>query len=278
MGPGNQAGPPRPPAKGAPTLPSSPKGAPAPSAQGQASKAGPAPQAGPAAKSGPASTGPKSGPVQPGPKPTGPSPQAGPAPKSGPTPVSAPNPALKHGPSTGAASEPATTAVPTAVTAPAPSTAAKHPDLDAIHKVGAGESGADRAAVRRIPATASIGTPLRAAVQVRRVDPWSVFKVTGVLAVAGFLIWMIAIAVLYGVLAGMGVWDQVNSSFATIISADGTSEGGNLITAGQLFGFSALFGVFAAIVLTALATIMAYIYNVCADVVGGFEVTLADLD
>ena len=34
----------------------------------------------------------------------------------------------------------------------------------------------------------------------------------------------------------------------------------------------------AAIVLTALATILAYIYNVCADVVGGVEVTLADLD
>ncbi len=112
----------------------------------------------------------------------------------------------------------------------------------------------------------------------RRVDPWSIFKVTGVLAVAGFLIWMIAIAVLYGVLAGMGVWDQINSSFATIVSADGTSEGGDLLTAGQVFGFSALFGIFAAVILTALATIMAYIYNVCADVVGGFEVTLADLD
>lgn len=132
--------------------------------------------------------------------------------------------------------------------------------------------------MRRIPATGTIGTPLRAAVQVRRVDPWSVFKVTGVLAIAGFLIWMIAIAVLYGVLASMGIWDQVNSSFATIVSADGTSDGGNLITASQVFGFSALFGVFAAVVLTALATIMAYIYNVCADVVGGFEITLADLD
>ena len=155
--------------------------------------------------------------------------------------------------------------------------AKEHPDLDAIHKVGSGD-GAARASVRRIPAAGTIGTPLRAAVQVRRVDPWSVFKVTGVLAIAGFLIWMIAIAVLYGVLAGMGIWDQVNSSFATIVSADGTGDGGNLITAGQVFGFSALFGVFAAIAVTALGTIMAYIYNVCADAVGGFEVTLADLD
>ncbi|MFZ2510147.1 MAG: DUF3566 domain-containing protein [Gordonia sp. (in: high G+C Gram-positive bacteria)] len=164
------------------------------------------------------------------------------------------------------------------VAAPSATAATDHPDLDAIHQVGAGADEAGRASVRRIPATGTIGTPLRAAVQVRRVDPWSVFKVTGVLAIAGFLIWMIAIAVLYGVLASMGIWDQVNSSFATIVSADGTSDGGNLITASQVFGFSALFGVFAAVVLTALATIMAYIYNVCADVVGGFEITLADLD
>lgn len=132
--------------------------------------------------------------------------------------------------------------------------------------------------MRRIPASSSIGTPLRAAVQVRRVDPWSIFKVTGILAVAGFLIWMIAIAVLYGILSGMGIWDQINSSFETIVSADGTDAGSDLISSGQVFGFSALFGIFAAIVLTALATILAYIYNVCADVVGGFEVTLADLD
>ena len=143
----------------------------------------------------------------------------------------------------------------------------------------AGKSDAvDRASVRRISAAATIGTPMRAAVQVRRVDPWSIFKVTGVLAVAGFLIWMIAIAVLYGVLSGMGIWDQINSSFGTLVSADGTSDSANLISSGQVFGFSALFGVFAAIVMTALATILAYVYNVCADVVGGFEITLADLD
>ncbi|WP_344779825.1 DUF3566 domain-containing protein [Gordonia caeni] len=154
----------------------------------------------------------------------------------------------------------------------------QRPDLDAIHRTGPGSEAADRAAVRRIPASSSIGTPLRAAVQVRRVDPWSIFKVTGILSVAGFLIWMIAIAVLYAVLSGMGIWDQINSSFETIVSADGTDAGSDLISAGQVFGFSALFGIFGAIVLTALATILAYIYNVCADVVGGFEVTLADLD
>ncbi|GAA2367736.1 MULTISPECIES: DUF3566 domain-containing protein [Gordonia] len=152
------------------------------------------------------------------------------------------------------------------------------PDLDSIHHTEqAKEQAIARAASQTIPARA-VGTPLRAAVQIRRVDPWSVFKVTGVLSVAGFFIWMIAVAILYGVLGGMGIWDQINSSFGTLVSADGSTSGQDLISGGQVFMFSALFGVVAAILLTALATISAYIYNVCADMVGGVEVTLADLD
>ncbi|WOC12230.1 DUF3566 domain-containing protein [Gordonia sp. MP11Mi] len=152
------------------------------------------------------------------------------------------------------------------------------PDLDAIHHVEASKEAkaAARAQSQTIPSR-SIGVPLRAAVQIRRVDPWSVFKVTGVLAIVGFFIWMIAIAILYGVLGGMGVWDQINSSFGNLVEGEGQSTG-DLIGTGMVFGFSAAFGVIAAILVTGLATISAYIYNVCADMVGGVEVTLSDLD
>ncbi|GAA4743468.1 DUF3566 domain-containing protein [Gordonia alkaliphila] len=212
------------------------------------------------------------GPSRPQPEPPRP-PQGGP---QGPKP-----PGPKTPTATGATGPAAAAPVPPAA-GPKKSAPAGPAVNEPARREPAGEAGksdaVDRASVRRISAAATIGTPMRAAVQVRRVDPWSIFKVTGVLAVAGFLIWMIAIAVLYGVLSGMGIWDQINSSFGTLVSADGTSDSANLISSGQVFGFSALFGVFAAIVMTALATILAYVYNVCADVVGGFEITLADLD
>ncbi|MFC0316113.1 DUF3566 domain-containing protein [Gordonia phosphorivorans] len=204
---------------------------------------------------------------------------AGPAP-AGKAPAPS-NPAAGNaGPNTAPPTSPGPSTGPSAPVAgpPAPKDTPAPAAADAAKTESAERAPAERVAARRIPAAATIGTPMRAAVQVRRVDPWSIFKVTGVLAVAGFLIWMIAIAVLYGVLAGMGVWDQINGSFGTLVSADGTSDNASLISSGQVFGFSALFGVFAAIVMTALATILAYIYNVCADVVGGFEITLADLD
>ncbi|ALG83193.1 hypothetical protein ACH46_00035 [Gordonia phthalatica] len=153
------------------------------------------------------------------------------------------------------------------------------PDLDSIHHTEqAKEQALARAASKTIPARASSSAPLRAAVQIRRVDPWSIFKVAGVLCIAGFFIWMIAVAILYGVLGGMGIWDQINSSFGTIVNGDGSTSGQDLISGGQVFMFSALFGIASAVLITALATISAYIYNVCADFVGGVEVTLADLD
>jgi hypothetical protein len=116
---------------------------------------------------------------------------------------------------------------------------------------------------------------LRATVQVRRIDPWTTLKVTLVMATAGFFIWMLAVGLLYMVLAGMGVWDRLNSAFVDIVSTSG-SDG--LISAGQVFGYSAIVGLINVVLLTAFSTIGAFIYNLCADLVGGIQITLADPD
>ena len=159
------------------------------------------------------------------------------------------------------------------------------PDLDQIHHTAdlkrpeapqtpPGGKSAPRSAPRQVLAA---GTALRASVQVRRIDPWATFKVAAVLSVVGFFIWMISVAVLYLILDGMGVWDQVNNSFGTLMAEESTTSG-DVIGAGTVFGAAALLGAINAILLTALATIGSYIYNICADLVGGAEVTLADLD
>lgn len=245
---------------------------------------------GPSASSGPQSSGPQSGPqgpvqgpsrtpAQPPQAPTAKSPSA--PPPGGPAPTSPPVTSQAGSkPDPSAPAESKQFAESDTRNIPRNELAKKDelPDLDAIHHVEASKEAkaAARAQSQTIPSR-SIGTPLRAAVQIRRVDPWSVFKVTGVLAVVGFFIWMIAVAVLYGVLGGMGVWEQINSSFGNLVEGEGQSSG-DLIGTGMVFGFSAMFGVVAGILVTGLATISAYIYNVCADMVGGVEVTLADLD
>ncbi|MGC0366757.1 hypothetical protein ABH922_004741 [Rhodococcus sp. 27YEA15] len=119
------------------------------------------------------------------------------------------------------------------------------------------------------------GAPLRATVQVRRIDPWSTLKITSVIAVSLFFVWMVAVGLLYVVLDGMGVWDRLNNAFTDIV-ADGGSDG--LVTAGEVFGYAALIGVANMVLFTALVTIGSFIYNLCSDLVGGVEVTLADRD
>ena len=119
--------------------------------------------------------------------------------------------------------------------------------------------------------------PLRANMQVRRFDPWSVLKVSLVLSVAMFFVWMIAVAFLYLVLGGMGVWSKLNSNVGDLLT-NGGGGGGELVSTGTIFGGATLIGLVNIVLMTAMATAAAFIYNLTTDLVGGIEVTLADRD
>jgi hypothetical protein len=120
--------------------------------------------------------------------------------------------------------------------------------------------------------------PVRASMQIRRIDPWSALKVSLVLSVALFFVWMIAVAFLYLVLGGMGVWSKLNSNVGDLLTSASGSSGGELVSSGTIFGGAALIGLVNIVVLSAMATIGAFIYNLTTDLVGGVEVTLADRD
>ncbi|TPG35107.1 DUF3566 domain-containing protein [Mycolicibacterium hodleri] len=119
--------------------------------------------------------------------------------------------------------------------------------------------------------------PVRASMQVRRFDPWSVLKVSLVLSVALFFVWMIAVAFLYLVLGGMGVWSKLNSNVGDLLTS-ASGSGGELVSSGMIFGGAALIGLVNIVLFTAMATCGAFIYNLTTDLVGGIEVTLADRD
>jgi len=119
--------------------------------------------------------------------------------------------------------------------------------------------------------------PVRASMQIRRIDPWSALKVSALLSGALFFVWMIAVALLYLVLGAMGVWSKLNSNVGDLLTS-GAGGGGDIVSAGSIFGTAALIGLVNIVLLTAMATAGAYIYNLSTDIVGGVEVTLADLD
>jgi hypothetical protein len=120
--------------------------------------------------------------------------------------------------------------------------------------------------------------PRRARLQLRHIDTWSALKISLVLSIALFFIWMVAVGVLYGVLSALGVFDTLNDLFGQLGSANGSSGGGDVITPGVVFGGAAIIGAINIVLLTALCTVGTFIYNLCADLVGGLEVTLSERD
>ncbi|WP_057333305.1 DUF3566 domain-containing protein [Mycobacterium tuberculosis] len=119
--------------------------------------------------------------------------------------------------------------------------------------------------------------PVRASMQIRRIDPWSTLKVSLLLSVALFFVWMTTVAFLYLVLGGMGVWAKLNSNVGDLLNnASGSSA--ELVSSGTIFGGAFLIGLVNIVLMTALATIGAFVYNLITDLIGGIEVTLADRD
>jgi hypothetical protein len=85
-------------------------------------------------------------------------------------------------------------------------------DLRARDKAAAG--GADRSRPAPTALRRPGRGPRRASLQIKRFDPWSVLKLSLVLGVAMFFVWLVAVGVLYTVLDGMGVWDKLNGTYS----------------------------------------------------------------
>ena len=176
--------------------------------------------------------------------------------------------------------------LPTAATVPAPGTGMPHggaaPSRTTVHLEGSGGPAGPSTGPLRVSAAAPSALrrpgrgPRRANLQIKRFDPWSVLKLSLVLGVALFFVWLVAVGVLYAVLDGMGVWDKLNGISSEILQPTDGGSGEPLISAGRVFGVAAIIGAVNIVLFSALSTVGAFIYNVSADLAGGLEVTLAE--
>lgn len=114
--------------------------------------------------------------------------------------------------------------------------------------------------------------PRRARLQLRHINPLTVLRFSSVLAVALFFVWMIVVGLLFGILDAAGVINKVNDTITTI-----NGPGSNApVSAGIVFGGAAIIGVINIVLFVALSTVGSVIYNLCADLVGGVEITLSE--
>ena len=128
------------------------------------------------------------------------------------------------------------------------------------------------------PPTAA-GRGRRATLTLRRIDPWSVFLWSAVTSVFLGLALIVAAVVLYLVLSALGVTDSVNTLIGDVTSDPGkTATPSSFFSTGAVLGFTTVLALVNVVVLTGLATLGAFLYNVVAQLTGGIDLTLGDRD
>ena len=117
----------------------------------------------------------------------------------------------------------------------------------------------------------------RARLTLRRIDPWSVFLWSVVASIFLGLALLVCVGVLYALLSSLGVLDSLNTLINDVTSdpAD-TSATTSVFSAGRVMSIAAVVAALDVVLFTALATLGAFLYNLCASLTGGIEVTLGD--
>ena len=130
-------------------------------------------------------------------------------------------------------------------------------------------------------ASGSKGTPRgprRARLRLTRIDPWSVMKTAFLLSVAFGIVTVVSVLMVWTVLDGAGVWESINRTVTDVVGQESASDFDveNYIGTSRVIGFTMLIAAVDVVLLTAIATLGAFLYNMAAALLGGVEVTLAE--
>ncbi|MET0740834.1 MAG: DUF3566 domain-containing protein [Candidatus Nanopelagicales bacterium] len=169
-------------------------------------------------------------------------------------------------PITAAAGEPGTQAGPTqAGTARRSATAGAHRPGYEPAVLSPGPAAAPAPPARR-----------RARLVLMKIDPWSAMKVAFTLSIAVAIVILVAVSVLWFVLDAAGVFAAIDRTVSDVAPESSSWTVDEIVAFPRVMGFSMLLAVIEVVLVTALATLAAFMYNLCVGLVGGLEVTLAE--
>jgi hypothetical protein len=118
----------------------------------------------------------------------------------------------------------------------------------------------------------------RARLLLTRVDPWSVMKLAFLLSIALGIMLVTAVALVWLTLDSLGVFDAVNRTATDV--TQGPAGGGldirRYVAFDRVLGATGILAVVNVVLLTALATLGAFLYNLATSLVGGLQVTLTE--
>jgi hypothetical protein len=120
----------------------------------------------------------------------------------------------------------------------------------------------------------------RANLIVARLEPWSVMKFSFLISLVAWIVLFVAVALLYYALSSLGVFASLQKTLASVTSSQG-SAGVDLSkwTSGtRVLGYTMLIGAIDVVLITALSTLGAVVYNLVTHLGGGIEITLKETE
>jgi hypothetical protein len=118
----------------------------------------------------------------------------------------------------------------------------------------------------------------RARLRMTRIDPWSVMKTSFLLSIALGIVVVVSVFMVWSVLDAADVWSSINQTVRDVLGGESaaTFDIEDYIGTRRVVGFAMIVAAVDVVLLTAIATLGAFLYNMSASLLGGIEVTLAE--
>ncbi|WP_240517981.1 DUF3566 domain-containing protein [Brevibacterium aurantiacum] len=111
---------------------------------------------------------------------------------------------------------------------------------------------------------------------VSAVDPWSVMKMSFLMSVAIGIATIVAFVVLWVVLQATGVMSGLETTISEVAGAESAEKIVGIFGFGRVVAAGFIIAVINIVLMTALSTLAAFIYNIGSLIAGGFHLTLTD--
>lgn len=143
--------------------------------------------------------------------------------------------------------------------------------------VPSGSQGSPAASTQTNPAVKKAAAgPRRVRLAVARIDPWSAMKLSFLLSIALGIMMIVATIVFWMVLDGMYVFTEVDRLVQEVLGDTADVNVLQYVEFKRVVSLATIIAIVDMVLLTALATIGAFLYNVVASLVGGVHLTLID--
>lgn len=118
--------------------------------------------------------------------------------------------------------------------------------------------------------------PRKVRLAIARLDPWSVMKLSFLMSVAFGIMIVVASWVFWYALNNLGVFTSIDELIRGIAGEESDLDILQYLGRDRVLSLATLIAVVDVVLLTALATIGAFLYNVVAALVGGIHMTMTD--